>query len=410
MNAEDFTIIADELLGLVKSLQSRISTLEKKSTKFVDSRVFYDNIEEIKKRLSYLEEKIDRINNVFDKDLLNNIRDINNLKIKLEVLENEYKNLIKDSDLLEIKTELIKLEKRIKQLEEYEKIDDIVSEINNIKNTLNVLLSDVETLKLKSVEKDSFEKLVKDIESISKSIKGIEGKLKQLVSDVLGINDRIDRIETEKISNIEESMNKVFNEIRSEMENIKKSITKVNILNSLDEKDIEKIKNLKSYEELYNKIINLENRINSVISSLYVLENEIKNVISEGYGKYSGKIKSLEDQVSSVEKLVNTVRSIVEDVRKEIKDVRDIMVYLGKENDRINEKIRELESKLKILNIDELYDTLERIRLLEMDIENIKRELTSKSEERERIRNIEYALKKLYERQNEILKSLKKSL
>jgi len=410
MNAEDFTVIADELLGLIKSLQSRVSALEKKSTKFVDSKVFYDNIEEIKKRLSYLEEKVDKINNLFDKDVLNNIKNINNLKIKLEVLENEYKNLIKDSDLLEIKTELIKLEKRIKQLEEYEKIDEVISEINNIKNTLNVLLNDVETLKLKYVEKDSFEKLGKNIESLGKSIKEIEGKIKQLVSDMLSVNDRIDKIETEKISNIEENVNRFFNEVKSEMENIKKNITKINILNNLDEKDIEKIKNLKSYEELYSKIINLENRVNSVISSLYVLENEIKNIINEGYGKYSGKIKSLEDHVSSVEKLVNTVRSIVEDVRKEIEDVRDIMVYLGKENDKLNEKIKELENKLKVLNIDELYDTLERVRLLEIDIENIKRELASRSEERERIRNIEYALKKLYERQNEILKSLKGNL
>jgi len=295
-------------------------------------------------------------------------------------------------------------------LEEYEKIDEIVSEVNSVKNTLNILLNDVETLKLKYVEKDNFEKLGKDVETLNKSIREVENKLKQLVSDILNVNEKIDKIETEKISNIEESVNKAINELKSDVENIKKNIAKVNVLNSLDEKDIERIRNLRSYEELYGKIINLENRTSSVISSLYVLENEIKNIINEGYGKYSGKIKSLEDHVSSVEKLVNTVRAIVEDVRKEIEDVRDIMVYLGKENDKLNDKIRELENKLKILNLDELYDTLERVKLLEMDIENIKRELSSRSEEKERIRNMEYALRKLYERQNEILESLKKKL
>jgi len=410
MDAEDFSVIADEILNLVKNLQSRVSVLEKKSAKFVENKTFYDNLEEIKNRLSYIEEKIDKINSLIDKDTIDNIKDVNNLKIKLEVLENEYKSLIKDSDFLEIKTELMKLEKRVKQLEEYDKIDEIVSEINGIKNTLNSLSNDVETLKLKYVEKDNFEKLGKDVEALNKSIKEMENKLKQLVSDILNINERIDEIESDKISNIEEGVSKAFNELKSDVENIKKNISKVNVLNSLDEKDIERIRNLKSYEELYGKIINLENRVSSVISSLYVLENEIKNVINEGYGKYSDKIRSIEDHVSSVEKLANTVKAIVEDVKKEIEDVRDVMVYLGKENDKLNNKIRELENKLKILNIDELYDTLERIKLLEMDIENIKRELSSRSEEKERIKNMEYALRKLYERQNEILESLKKRL
>jgi len=410
MNTEDFTIIVDELLNLVKNLQSRVYSLEKKSAKFVDGKVFNDSIGEIKNRLNYIEDKIEEISKIINKDTLDNIKNINNLKIKLEVLENEYKNLIKDSDLLEVKTELIKLEKRIKQLEEYGKIDEIVTEINNVKNTLNILLNDVENIKLKYLDRSDFEKFKKDLDSLSKSVSAIENKIKQLSLEVLNFGDKIEKIESEKISNIEEKLNKIFNEVKSDIENIKKNITKVNVLNSLDEKDIEKIRNLKSYEELYSKIINVENRLNSVVSSLYVLENEIKNLISEGYGKYSGKIKSLEDQISSVEKTINTVKSIVEDVRKEIKDVRDIIIYLGKENDKLNNKIKELENRLKILNIDEIYDTLERIRLLEMDIENIKRELSSRSEEKERIKNIEYAIRKLYERQNEILESLKRRL
>jgi len=410
MNAEDFTLIVDELLNLVKNLQSKVYSLEKKSAKFVENKVFNDIIGEIKNRLNYIEEKIEEISKTIDKDTLDNIRNINNLKIKLEVLENEYKNLIKDSDLLEIKTELIKLEKRIKQLEEYGKIDEIVTEINNIKSTINALLNDVENMKLKYVDINDFEKLKKDLDSLNKAIGNVENKIKQLSLEVLNFKDKIEKIESERISNIEESLNKMFNEIKSDIENIKKNIAKVDVLNNLDKKDIEKIRNLRSYEELYSKIINVENRLNSVISSLYVLENEIKNLIDEGYGKYYSKIKSLEDQISSVEKSINTVKTILEDVRKEIKDVRDIIIYLGKENDKLNNKIKELENRLKILNIDEIYDTLERIKLLEMDIENIKRELSSRSEEKERIRNIEYAIRKLYERQNEILESLKRRL
>ncbi|RIB35300.1 MAG: hypothetical protein BXU00_02100 [Candidatus Nanoclepta minutus] len=411
MDNVDFTSIAEELLNLVKNLQSRVSLLEKRSSKLVDSKSFYETIGDLKKRLDYLEEKIEKLNNLIDKDTINSIKNINSLKTKLEILENEYKNLIKDSDLLEVKTELVKIEKRLRSLEEYEKFDELVSEINNIKSSINVFSNEIETLKVKSIDRESLKEYASKIEYLENSLKERESKIKQILSEILNINDKLDKIETERIAVLEESINKSIYDLKTEIENIRKNIGNIDLLRNIDEDDIRRIRNLKSYEDLYSKIINLENRLNSVITSLYSIEEEIKNTLSEGYGKYSNRIKALEDRISSIEKLFNTIKSAADDIRKEIVDIRDIVVYLGKENDKLNNKIKEMEGRLKIINLDELYDTLERIKLLEMDVENIKRELSSKAgDERERIRNIEYAIKKLYERQNEILENIKRNL
>ncbi|MFH7903056.1 MAG: hypothetical protein QXQ19_01120 [Candidatus Aenigmatarchaeota archaeon] len=411
MNDIDFSSVAEQILDIIKNLQTKISNLEKKSSKFVENKVFYDSISEIKKRLDSIEDKIFEISKIADKDILENIKNLNNLKTKIEILETEYKNLIKDSDLLEIKSELLKLEKRLKKLEEYAKIDDMLTEINNIKSSINQISSDLETIKLNYIDKEKYNEYFEKIKNIEKEISKISLELKQKIADIIKINDRLDKIENESLPNIQGFLERVINDLKSDINKLKEKILNNKILGTISEEDIQNIREIASYKEIYKKTLNLENRLNNIVSSLYTLEEEIRNSFREEYDRKVERIKAIENRVESVEKLMNNLKNIIENLRKEIRDIRDIMLYLTKESDKINEKIKEIENKIKLANIEELYDYIERLKLLETDVENLKREIINRdSFDRERIKNIEYALKKLYERQNEILENLKKRI
>lgn len=411
MNDIDFSSVAEQILDIIKNLQTKISNLEKRSSKFVENKVFYDSISEIKKRLDSIEDKIFEISKITDKDILENIKNLNNLKTKIEILETEYKNLIKDSDLLEIKSELLKLEKRLKKLEEYAKIDDILTEINNIKSSINQISSDLETIKLNYIDKEKYNEYFEKIKNIEKEISKISLELKQKIADIIKINDRLDKIENESLPNIQGFLERVINDLKSDINKLKEKILNNKILETISEEDIQNIREIASYKEIYKKTLNLENRLNNIVSSLYSLEEEIRNSFREEYDRKVERIKAIENRIESVEKLMNNLKNIIENLRKEIRDIHDIMLYLTKESDKINEKIKEIENKIKLANIEELYDYIERLKLLETDVENLKREIINRdSFDRERIKNIEYALKKLYERQNEILENLKKRI
>ncbi|MEM5821324.1 MAG: hypothetical protein QXP34_03315, partial [Candidatus Aenigmatarchaeota archaeon] len=407
----DFSSIAEQILDIVKNLQIRISNIEKKSNKFLENKVFYDTITEIKKKLDNLEDKIFEISKIADKDFLENVRNLNNLKTKIEILETEYKNLIKDSDFLEIKSELLKLEKRLKKLEEYAKIDEILTEINNIKSVINQISSDLELIKLNYIDKDKYNEYFEKMKDVEKAISRISFELKQKITDIIKINDRLDKIENEFLPNIQASLERSLNELKTDIGKIKEKIQNSKILEMISEEDIKNIRELNSYKEAYKKILNLENRLNNIVSSLYSLEDEMRNSFREEYDKKVERIKAIENRIDTNEKLINNFRSSIDGLRKEITDLRDIMLYLTKENDKTNEKIKELENKIKLANIEELYDYIERLKLLEAEIENLKRELINRDNfDRERIKNIEYALKKLYDRQNEILENLKRRI
>ncbi|MEM1684686.1 MAG: hypothetical protein QXI77_00855 [Nanopusillaceae archaeon] len=411
MSDIDFSSIAEQILDIVKNLQIRISNIEKKSNKFLENKVFYDTINEIKRKLDNLEDKMFEISKIADKDFLENVRNLNNLKTKIEILETEYKNLIKDSDFLEIKSELLKLEKRLKKLEEYAKIDEILTEINNIKSVINQISSDLELIKLNYIDKDKYNEYFEKMKDIEKAISRISFELKQKITDIIKINDRLDKIENEFLPNIQASLERSLNELKTDIGKIKEKIQNSKILEMISEEDIKNIRELNSYKEAYKKILNLENRLNNIVSSLYSLEDEMRNSFREEYDKKVERIKAIENRIDTNEKLINNFRSSIDGLRKEITDLRDIMLYLTKENDKTNEKIKELENKIKLANIEELYDYIERLKLLEAEIENLKRELINRDNfDRERIKNIEYALKKLYDRQNEILENLKRRI
>ncbi|MEM4757835.1 MAG: hypothetical protein QW184_01640 [Nanopusillaceae archaeon] len=411
MNDVDFSSIAEQILDIIKNLQTKISNLEKKSSKFVENKVFYDTISEIKKRLDNLEDNIFGISKIADKDILENIKNLNNLKTKIEILETEYKNLIKDSDLLEVKSELLKLEKRLKKLEEYAKIDDLLTEINNMKSYINQISSDLETIKLNYIDKEKYNEYFEKIKNIEKDISKISFELKQKMADIIKINDRLDKMENEFLPNIQGSLERALNDLKNDINKLKEKVLNNKLLEIINEEDIQNIREIASYKEIYKKTLNLENRLNNIVSSLYSLEEEIRNSYREEYNEKVERIKAIENRLESVEKLMNNLKNIIENLRKEIRDIHDIMLYLTKESDKINEKIKEIENKIKLANIEELYDYIERLKLLETDVENLKREIINRdSFDRERIKNIEYALKKLYERQNEILENLKKRI
>ncbi|MEM1804614.1 MAG: hypothetical protein QXI77_01295 [Nanopusillaceae archaeon] len=411
MNDVDFSSIAEQILDIIKNLQTKISNLEKKSSKFVENKVFYDTISEIKKRLDNLEDNIFGISKIADKDILENIKNLNNLKTKIEILETEYKNLIKDSDLLEVKSELLKLEKRLKKLEEYAKIDDLLTEINNMKSYINQISSDLETIKLNYIDKEKYNEYFEKIKNIEKDISKISFELKQKMADIIKINDRLDKMENEFLPNIQGSLERALNDLKNDINKLKEKVLNNKLLEIINEEDIQNIREIASYKEIYKKTLNLENRLNNIVSSLYSLEEEIRNSYREEYNEKVERIKAIENRLESVEKLMNNFKNIIENLRKEIRDIHDIMLYLTKESDKINEKIKEIENKIKLANIEELYDYIERLKLLETDVENLKREIINRdSFDRERIKNIEYALKKLYERQNEILENLKKRI
>ncbi|MEM4460507.1 MAG: hypothetical protein QXY70_00005, partial [Nanopusillaceae archaeon] len=241
MSDIDFSSIAEQILDIVKNLQIRISNIEKKSNKFLENKVFYDTINEIKRKLDNLEDKIFEISKIADKDFLENVRNLNNLKTKIEILETEYKNLIKDSDFLEIKSELLKLEKRLKKLEEYAKIDEILTEINNIKSVINQISSDLELIKLNYIDKDKYNEYFEKMKDIEKAISRISFELKQKITDIIKINDRLDKIENEFLPNIQASLERSLNELKTDIGKIKEKIQNSKILEMISEEDIKNI-------------------------------------------------------------------------------------------------------------------------------------------------------------------------
>ncbi|MEM1782791.1 MAG: hypothetical protein QW483_02830, partial [Nanopusillaceae archaeon] len=305
MNDVDFSSIAEQILDIIKNLQTKISNLEKKSSKFVENKVFYDTISEIKKRLDNLEDNIFGISKIADKDILENIKNLNNLKTKIEILETEYKNLIKDSDLLEVKSELLKLEKRLKKLEEYAKIDDLLTEINNMKSYINQISSDLETIKLNYIDKEKYNEYFEKIKNIEKDISKISFELKQKMADIIKINDRLDKMENEFLPNIQGSLERALNDLKNDINKLKEKVLNNKLLEIINEEDIQNIREIASYKEIYKKTLNLENRLNNIVSSLYSLEEEIRNSYREEYNEKVERIKAIENRIESVEKLMN---------------------------------------------------------------------------------------------------------
>jgi hypothetical protein len=136
----------------------------------------------LKEELENVEKILDNYKEILNEDLLNKVRYLNDLKLKVDVLENNQKNFVDYSAIVNVKSKINKLELDINSLSnkitKYEdfinsvkdlrnKIEDLTDKLNKIKDSYTNI-NDFNDLKLKV---DNLTNLLsKTIDNLSKDL------------------------------------------------------------------------------------------------------------------------------------------------------------------------------------------------------------------------------------------------
>ncbi|MEM0333034.1 MAG: AAA family ATPase [Candidatus Aenigmatarchaeota archaeon] len=297
--------------------------------------------------------------------------------------------------------------------ERKKKIDEIlmIENFERARVSCNMLINRIED---KIIEKENFvrvfnyEKILKDRESKENEIKEIEIWLDGLKKELAEISAKRVIMEEEysKYKKIKENLEKLKVEevsISSKIEQLTKDLELLSSsYQSLDKsslvKELEKIKRENKDLEKYLSDIktNLEKKINEkaeLISSINLGNKKIEEI-----NKELEEIKKIEEEILQIEKISNyqelerreksliELRSSVVSLNNEIKNIQDSLEKLKSAESKcpvcdsklteekkkvlIDKKNEEIEEKKKIIN-----DTIEKIKVAEIEIEKIKNDL-----------------------------------
>ena len=320
------------------------------------------------------------------------LNDMFSLSYNFDILKMIINNLIKNQQKLNFKLIELKIDKVYNQM----KVDELESNINELKKFFNYKESKQENLKKNKLYeyKELLDKLIKEKDYFLSLIKNssqeriiLKEKNETLYEE--GTNEYEEKIN----GNIKEEINEMFNELKGDID------IKINKNSQVTEKKIEKIEEMISL--INNDIQNNENKINLLFSD--ELPKIIEKFFSDKIIIVNSKIDNIEqDTKQNIKSLENQIKGIKENNKLDdlkfqdnIKENQKVFKELFKQSSKIEQKINdcvqiktfnnsinEIEGKLKRENLNfnnnfgEIREYLDKI---ETEISNILRDKTEKN-------------------------------
>ena len=320
------------------------------------------------------------------------LNDMFSLSYNFDILKMIINNLIKNQQKLNFKLIELKIDKVYNQM----KVDELESNINELKKFFNYKESKQENLKKNKLYeyKELLDKLIKEKDYFLSLIKNssqeriiLKEKNETLYEE--GTNEYEEKIN----GNIKEEINEMFNEFKGEID------IKINNNSQITEKKIEKIEKMISL--INNEMLNNENKINLLFSD--ELPKILEKFFSDKIIIVNSKIDNFEqDTKLNIKSLENQIKGIKENNKLDdlkfqdnIKENQKVFKEIFKQSSKIEQKINdcvqiktfnnsinEIESKLKRENLNfnnNLGEIREYLDKIETEISNILRDKTDKN-------------------------------
>jgi len=415
--------ILDTIVDSLRRLQSKVSSLEVQRKSLASKGDLKELKYSFELKLKELREELKLLDKKYKK-LSEPIEDkIKSLESKLNALEVSISNLVSIEEFSKVNVELFNLSSELDSLKEtISKFNDLQIQVQTINEDLNKLFKQISKIQseVDKLEKISNPDAIKSkLDHVNNSIEILSKHVSNLEEVYDSVKNKLDEIEREAISNIYEDLSTLKQVNEDRFKAVQKEIGELEYLKEITREDIRKLKNIQDTTYIQNKVIELERKINT----LNGLINELSKVLYQVRGSLSKisqdatKVIMLEKTIKQLESDYQNIQDTLKALKREITDIKDVAMITARENERIEHRLSQLETKLKIENIDEVLEAFERVKLIEEDLRNLKQGITRQAFTFEpsnelalRVKHLENAVKRLYEQQNAILYSLNEKL
>jgi len=372
------TDIIDEFFSYVKNFNNRMLEIKRSLNNFVNKEEFYNQLKALREELENVEKILNNYKEILNEDLLDKVRYLNDLKIKVDVLENNQKNFVDYSAIVNIKSKINKLELDINSLSnKITKYEDVINSIKELRNKIGDLTDKLNKIENSYINIDIFNDLKAKVDNLTNLLSKTIDNLSRDLLQYNKISEIISEIKEKDLYNIKSKLEEIDKKYEEKYYEISNKINNMNYLLQLTNDDIKNIKQFKAYEELYNKYINFENRLNSV----YVLFEELNNIVVDLRSKINeiDKIEEINEKYNKLEESLNNIKEEIRKIKLELYDSKDILESILSDYENLMNKIKKIENFIDLANFEYIINEIEKIKMIENDIENIKRLLLSKN-------------------------------
>ncbi|MGB9674728.1 MAG: hypothetical protein ACPLX8_01190 [Nanopusillaceae archaeon] len=362
----------EQMLVNIKKVNERFSEVNKRFLDYVEKTEFITEINRINEELKYLQDMLEKYKKYLNDDFYENVKSIQDIKLKIDVIENNIKNFVDYSYILELRSKINDLSNRLKELENkiendlykiYE-IEKLQEDVRNISTEVNSILEDY-------VKKEDFQKIKEEVEKLSNTFSENINKIIDGLIKFDEYKNEIEEVKEKYLGEIKEDINNLNRKVKDIEKRLLERIEKLEYLNEIDKSDIKNIKQLSNLQSLYEKYVNFENKLNGLYTFLSDLQNityELKNKILD--------IAELKGELEKIEKLENEIKEMkttIEKLKYDILDFKDMAENLMEEYREINDRLRKIESIIDVTNLENIFTEVEKIKILENDIEKLKK-------------------------------------
>ena len=370
--------LIDEFFSYVKNFNNKISEIKRSLNNFVDKEEFNNQLKTLKEELENVEKILNNYKEILNEDLLDKVRYLNDLKLKVDVLENNQKNFVDYSAIVNIKSKINKLELDINSLNnKITKYEDSINSIKELKSKIEDLVDRLNKVEDSYININDFNDLKAKVDNLANLISKTIDNLSKDLLQYNKISEMINEIKEKDLYNINSKLEEIEKKYEEKYSEINNKINNMNYLLQLTNDDIKNVKQFRAYEELYNKYINFENRLNSI----YALFEELNNLVVDLRSRINemDKIEEINEKYSKLEESLNNIKEEIRKVKAELYDSKDILESVLSDYENLMNKIKKIENFIDLANFEYIINEIEKLKILENDIENIKRLLLSKN-------------------------------
>jgi len=370
--------IIDEFFSYVKNFNNRILEIKRNLNNFVSREEFNNQLKALKEELGNVEKTLNNYREILNEDLLNKVRYLNDLKLKVDVLENNQKNFVDYPAIVNVKSKINKLELDINSLSnKITKYEDVINGIKDLRNKIEDLTDKLNKIKDSYTNINDFNDLKLKVDNLTNLLSKTIDNLSKDLLQYNKISEMISEIKEKDLYNVNSKLEEIEKKYEEKYSEINNKISNMNYLLQLTNDDIKNIKQFRAYEELYNKYINFENRLNSI----YALFEELNNLVVDLRSKVNeiDKIEEINEKYNKLEEGLNNIKEETRKIKAELYDSKDILESVLSDYENLMNRIKKIENFIDLANFEYIINEIEKIKIIENDIENIKRLLLSKN-------------------------------
>jgi len=368
----------DEFFSYVKNFNNRILEIKRNLNNFVSREEFNNQLKALKEELGNVEKTLNNYREILNEDLLNKVRYLNDLKLKVDVLENNQKNFVDYPAIVNVKSKINKLELDINSLSnKITKYEDVINGIKDLRNKIEDLTDKLNKIKDSYTNINDFNDLKLKVDNLTNLLSKTIDNLSKDLLQYNKISEMISEIKEKDLYNVNSKLEEIEKKYEEKYSEINNKISNMNYLLQLTNDDIKNIKQFRAYEELYNKYINFENRLNSI----YALFEELNNLVVDLRSKVNeiDKIEEINEKYNKLEEGLNNIKEETRKIKAELYDSKDILESVLSDYENLMNRIKKIENFIDLANFEYIINEIEKIKIIENDIENIKRLLLSKN-------------------------------